>query len=141
MFLSPEVALYLYKSTICPCMEYCCHVWAVAPSCYLDFLDKLQKQICRIVGPSLVGPTHNRKWSELICFINNTWSSARVSSRTTSVFNLYQWPEWCGFKHWTVHHFANDANLLYSNFSLKSINKCTNHDLRLIVVHWLQETT
>ena len=25
-FLSPEVALYLYKSTIHPCMEYCCHV-------------------------------------------------------------------------------------------------------------------
>ena len=24
-FLSPEVALYLYKSTIQPCMEYCCH--------------------------------------------------------------------------------------------------------------------
>ena len=31
-FLSPEVALYLYKSTIHPCMEYCCHVWAGAPS-------------------------------------------------------------------------------------------------------------
>ena len=28
-FLSPEVALYLYKSTICPCMEYCCHVMAM----------------------------------------------------------------------------------------------------------------
>ena len=52
-FLSPEVALYLYKSTIRPCMEYCCHVWAGAPSCYLDLLDKLQKWICRIVGPSL----------------------------------------------------------------------------------------
>ena len=26
-FLSPEVALYLYKSTIHPCIEYCCHVW------------------------------------------------------------------------------------------------------------------
>ena len=25
-FLSPEGALYLYKSTIQPCMEYCCHV-------------------------------------------------------------------------------------------------------------------
>ena len=25
-FLSLEVALYLYKSTIQPCMEYCCHV-------------------------------------------------------------------------------------------------------------------
>ena len=22
-----EVALYLYKSTIWPCMEYCCHAW------------------------------------------------------------------------------------------------------------------
>ena len=32
-FLSPEVALYLYKSTIYPCMEYCCHVRAAAPSC------------------------------------------------------------------------------------------------------------
>ena len=52
-FLSPEVALYLYKSAICPCMEYCCHVWAGAPSCYLGLPDKLQKGICRIVGPSL----------------------------------------------------------------------------------------
>ena len=52
-FLSPEVALYLYKSTIRPCMEYCCHVWAGAPTCYLNLLDKLQKRICRIVGPSL----------------------------------------------------------------------------------------
>ena len=52
-FLSPEVALYLYKSTIQPCMEYCCHVWAGAPSFYLELLDKLQKWICRTVGPSL----------------------------------------------------------------------------------------
>ena len=51
-FLSPEVALYLYKSTIRPCMEYCCHVWAGAPSCYLELLDKLQKRICRTVGRS-----------------------------------------------------------------------------------------
>ena len=56
-FLSPEVALYLYKCTICPCMEYCCHFWAGAPSCYLELLDKLQKQICRIVGPSLATST------------------------------------------------------------------------------------
>ena len=34
-------------------MEYCCHVWAVVSSCYLELLDKLQKQICRTVGPSL----------------------------------------------------------------------------------------
>ena len=52
-FLSPEISLYLHKSTMCPCMEYCCHVWAGCSSCYLELLDKLQKRICRILGPSL----------------------------------------------------------------------------------------
>ena len=52
-FLSPEVTLYLYKSTVRPYMEYCCHVWAGAPSCYLELLDKLQKRISRTVSPSL----------------------------------------------------------------------------------------
>ena len=52
-FLSLEAALYLYKSTIRPCLEYCFHVWAGAPSCYLELLDKLQRRICRTVGPSL----------------------------------------------------------------------------------------
>ena len=34
-------------------MEYCCHAWANAPSCYLELLDKLQNRIYRTVGPSL----------------------------------------------------------------------------------------
>ena len=42
-FLSPVVALYLYKSTIRSCLEYYYHVWAGAPSCYFKLLDKLQK--------------------------------------------------------------------------------------------------
>ena len=52
-FFSPEVDQYFYKSIICSCMKYCCHGWAGAPSCYLNLLEKLQKQICRTVGPSL----------------------------------------------------------------------------------------
>ena len=52
-FLSPEVALYLYKSNIHPCMKYCCYVWAGVPSCYLELLGKLPKRICGTVGPSL----------------------------------------------------------------------------------------
>ena len=52
-FLFPEIALYLYKSTIRPYIDYCCHVWAGAPSCYLEMLDKLQKWICRTIGVSL----------------------------------------------------------------------------------------
>ena len=71
-FLSPEVALYLYKSTIRPCMEYCCHVWAGAPSCYLELLDKLQKRICRTVGPSLTASleplAHRRNVASLSLF-------------------------------------------------------------------------
>ena len=71
-FLSPEVAPYLYKSTICPCMEFCCHVWAGASSCHLELLDKLQKRICRTVGPSLAASleplTHRRNVASLSLF-------------------------------------------------------------------------
>ena len=35
-FPSPEDALYLNDSTVHQCMEYCCHVWAGAPSWYLE---------------------------------------------------------------------------------------------------------
>ena len=62
-YLSPEVAPDLYKSTIWPCREYS-NVWAGAPSCYLEFLEKLQKRICRTLGPSLTATveplTHRR---------------------------------------------------------------------------------
>ena len=51
-FPSLKVALYLYKSTIRPCMGYCCHVWAGASSYCLELSEKLQKRICRTVGSS-----------------------------------------------------------------------------------------
>ena len=47
-----ETALYVYKPTIWPYMEYCCHVWAGARSCYLKLLDKLQRKICGTVRTS-----------------------------------------------------------------------------------------
>ena len=52
-FLFPDVVLYLYKSTKCTCLKYCCHVCAGTLSCYLELLDMLQKRINRTVGPSL----------------------------------------------------------------------------------------
>ena len=71
-FLSPEVALYLYKSTIRPCMEYCCHVWAGAPSSYLELLDRRQKRICRTVGSPLAASleplAHRRNVASLRLF-------------------------------------------------------------------------
>ena len=69
---SPEDALYLYKSTIRPCMEYCCHVWAGAPSCYLELLDKPQKLIFRTIGPLLAASleplAHRRNVASLSLF-------------------------------------------------------------------------
>ena len=48
-FLSSVVALYLYKSIIV-------RAWGIllpCLGCKLELLDKLQKRICRTVGPSL----------------------------------------------------------------------------------------
>ena len=56
-FLSPEVSRYLYKSTVRQCMKYCSHVLAGAPCC-LELLDKLQKWICRTVGPLAASLEH-----------------------------------------------------------------------------------
>ena len=89
-FLSPEVALYLYKSTIHPCMEYCYHVWAGAPSCYLELLDRLQKRICRTVGPSLTASleplAHRQNVASLILFCR--YYFGRCSSELAQLVRL-----------------------------------------------------
>ena len=81
-FLSLEVAPYLCESTIRPCIECCCHVWAGDPSCYLELLDKLQKRICRTLGPSLAASleplAHRRNATSLSLFYRHyfcRWSS------------------------------------------------------------------
>ena len=86
-FPSPEVALYLCQSTIRSCMEYCCHVWAGAPSCFLELLDKLQKRICwsKTVGPSLAASletlAHRRNVTSLSLFYR--YYFGRCSSELT----------------------------------------------------------
>ena len=53
-FLTPESILYLYKSTIQPCMEYCSHIWGGAPRSHgLDLLDRVQKRVVSLVGSGL----------------------------------------------------------------------------------------
>ena len=89
-FPPPEAALYLYKSTIYPCTECCCNVWATAPSCYLEVLDKLQKRICRTVGPSLatfLEPfPHRRNKASLSLFYR--YYFGRCSSELTQMVTL-----------------------------------------------------
>ena len=71
-------------------MEYCCHIWAGAPSCYLELLDKLQKQICRTVGPPLVASlkhlVHCRNVASLSLFYR--YYFGRCSSEPAQIIPL-----------------------------------------------------
>ncbi|CAE1275264.1 unnamed protein product [Acanthosepion pharaonis] len=73
-FFSPESILQIYKSTIRPCMEYCCHIWPGSPSraVHLKVLDKIQRRICNVIGPDLASRlqslSHRRAIASLCLF-------------------------------------------------------------------------
>ena len=73
-----------------PCMEYCCHVWTGAPSCYLDLLDKLLKRICRTVDHSLPASlkplAHRRNVASLSLFYR--YYFGRCSSELAQLFHV-----------------------------------------------------
>ena len=52
-YLPPQSILYLYKSTIRPLMEYCCHLWAGAPQTHLHLLDRVEKRAKNLIGQPL----------------------------------------------------------------------------------------
>ena len=83
--------LRLNESTIRPCMEYCCHIWTGAPSCYLDLLYKLQKRICRTVGPLLTVSAkplaHRRNVASLLSLFYRYYFG-RCSSELTQLVPL-----------------------------------------------------
>ena len=94
--LSPEVVLYLYKSTICPCMEYCCHVWAGAPSCCLELLDCYENEytgllVLEPLNPSFEPLAHRRNVASLNLFYR--YYFCRCSSELAQLFPL---PFSCG---------------------------------------------
>ena len=53
-FFSPSQLLTIYKSQICPSLEYCSHVLGGAPRSSLHLLDKVQSKAIRLINnPSL----------------------------------------------------------------------------------------
>ena len=58
------------------CCHFCCHIWAGAPSCYLDVLDKLQKRICSTAS----SPTLAASFEPLV---------HRRNKASLSIFNRY----------------------------------------------------
>ena len=114
--LSPEVALYLYKSTILPCIEYCCHVWAGTPSCYLELLEKLLKLIYRTVG-------HSPKCSRLSLFYRHYFG--RCSSELAKLVPLphSQGRSYCYSDR--LHDFSVISPQCYKDVYVNSFFPCT----------------
>ena len=52
-YLPPESIMYLYKATIRPLMEHCCHLWAGAPKTHLQLLDRVEKRVKNLIGQPL----------------------------------------------------------------------------------------
>ena len=71
-------------------MEYCCHVWVGAPSCYLQLFNNLQKRICKTVGPSLAASleplAHRQNVASLSLFYRHNF--ARCSSELAQLVPL-----------------------------------------------------
>ena len=74
-FLSPDIVLYPYKFTICPCIIYCCHVWAGAPSCYLEIVRQAivtsrngNRKIMQSIRIASRHPQRKRRWNQLSQF-------------------------------------------------------------------------
>ena len=126
-FLSPEDALYLYKSTLQPCMEYCCHVWAGAPSCCLELLDKIQKGICRIVGASLAAfleqLAHHWNVASLSHFYR--YFFGRCSSELAELVSLpYSWGRCTRYSD-RLHDFSVTIPRSYKDVYVNSFFPCT----------------
>ena len=126
-FLSPEFALYFYKSTIHPCMEYCCHVWAGAPSCYLELLDKLQKRICRTVGPSLAASLEPlaHRWNVASLSLFYRYYFCRCSSKLIQLILLpFSWGRSTRYSD-RLHDFSVTISRCYKDVYVNSLFPCT----------------
>ena len=104
-------------------MEFCCYVWAGAPSCYLEFSDKLQKQICRIVGPSFATSfelvAHCRSVASLYDFCRCLSELAQL------VLLPYSSSERSNHYSDSLHVFPVNIPRCYKNFYVKHFFLCT----------------
>ena len=72
-YFSPSQLLSIYKSQICPSLEYCSHVWGGAPKSSLHLLDRVQSKAIRLINNpnltnSLQSLSHRRLVADLSIF-------------------------------------------------------------------------
>ena len=125
-FLSSEVALCLYKSTIWSCMECCCHVWAGATSGYLDMLDKLQKLVSRTVflSVSLKSLAHCRNVAKLSLYYG--YNFGRCSSKLAELVPLPYSSERSPHYSNTLHCFSVTIPRCYQDVYVNSFSSLWN---------------
>ena len=109
------------------CMEYCCHVWAGAPSCYLELLDKLLKQICRVVGPSLAVSLESlaHHWNVASLSLFYRYYLGRCSSELAQLVALIF--SWGRSTHYSdrLHDFSVTIPRCYKDVYVSSFFPCT----------------
>ena len=103
-------------------MEYCCHIWAGAPCWYLELFDKLQKWICRTVGPSLAASleplAHYRNVASLSVFYR--YYFGRCSSELAQLVPLpFSWGR-CTCYSDRLHDFSVTITRCYKNVYINS---------------------
>ena len=126
-FLSPEVALYLYKSTIWSWMQYCCHVWTGAPNCYLQLLYKQQKRISRTVGPSFAASLEPlaRHWNMVSLSPFCRYYFGKCSSELAQVVPLAFSRGRSTFYSDRLHDFSVAIPICYKDVYVNSFFPCT----------------
>ena len=120
-FLSTESILYIYKFTIRPCIEYCCHLWAGASASCLHLLDRIQKRILNLVGPdvcsNLQSLCHRRNVASLSLFYKyfHGYCSDDLKERTPSLKIFSRTTRFSSAAHPLTVQIPNSHKNLYSS--------------------------
>ena len=103
-------------------MEYCCQVWAGAPSCYLHMLDKLQIWICRTVVSTLAAflePLDHHQNVVIIIFFYRHYFG-RYSSRLVELVPLPYFWGWSTCDSYRLHDFSVNFPRYYQDVYVNS---------------------
>ena len=123
-------------------MEYCCHVWAGAPSCYFELLDKLQKRICTTVGPSLAASleplAHRRNVAILSLFYRYYFGrcSSELAQLVPLPFSRGRSTRYSD----RLHDFSVIIPRCYKDVYVNSFFPCTARLLNYLHIECLQST-
>ena len=121
--LSSAVALYFYKSTICSCMEYCCHLWA---GCPLVILVKKFKEVKQLFCYENLGTQTGIPFSQMPwipCCPANTTCHALVTRRFHFPQNEFTW-------------FSKTLCCNLQPIKVAAFGSLLNYGLGSAAVHW-----